>query len=466
MSTGRQTRSLEWATMPLDREAPQELPVSVSAPPKPPGFWGSYRAARRNVLELIPEPAYREPVVSGGRGAGWLMVMDPPWLEHVLRTREPAYPKSPATLRILRPREGESLMTADRATWRWWRRALAPAFQSRSLGALAPAMSRAAEAAAGRIGAAATGGEVVDVYPEMVAATCDVIFDTALSSRGALDRDEITAGITSFIENIARVSLLDVLGAPRWIPRPGQIRAARGPAMDTLMDRVVEARRREGPSDPPDMLDALFAARDPDSGRAMTPVELRNNLLGLVIAGHETTALALTWSLYLLAFDGQVQARARAEAQDVLGDRAATAEDLGHLGYIRQVVEEALRLYPPAAFVSRGVAEEDRIADREVRPGMLVFLPIYALHRHRLLWEAPDAFDPDRFAPDAGRERHRFSYLPFSAGPRGCIGSGFALMEAQIILATLLARLSFELPPDFVPRPHMWFTLRPRGGCR
>jgi cytochrome P450 len=447
----------------MELHRPETLPVRVPAPPRPLGFWGSYRAARRNVLEVIPEPAFREPVVSGGRGAGWIMVMDPPWLEHVLRTREQNYPRSAAAMRILKPREGDSLLTADPATRRWQRRAMAPVFQSQNLRGLAPAMTGAAEAAAARIGAEAS-AEPVDVYPEMVAATCDVICDAALSSREVIHREEITASVSSFITNVARVSLLDVIGAPRWIPRPGRIRAARGPALDLLVDRVIDMRLRVGPSDPPDMLDALIAARDPETGREMDAVELRNNLLAFILAGHETTALALTWSLYLLAFDQDIQKRAREAAQEVLGNRAATAGDLERLGYIRQVLEEALRLYPPAALLTRRAAEEDRIADRPIRPGTLVMLPIYALHRHALIWDRPNTFDPDRFVPEPGRGLHRFSYLPFGAGPRACVGASFAMMEAQIILATLLARFSFELPAGFRPRPRMWLTLRPAGG--
>lgn len=415
------------------------------------------------MLEVIPEPAYREYIVSGGRGAGWIMVMDPPWLEHVLRSRETNYPRSAVTTRILKPREGDSLLTADRPTWSWQRRAMAPMFQSGNLRGLAPAMTAAAEAAAVRIDAAAA-RDTVDVYPEMVAATCDVICNAALSSRDVIRREEITAGVTSFIKNVARISLLDVLGAPRWIPRLGRIRAARGPALDLLVDRAIEARQRLGPSDPPDMLDALIAARDPETGRAMDAIELRNNLLAFILAGHETTALALTWSLYLLAFDADVQARARSLAQGALGERAAGTADLDRLGYIRQIIEEALRLYPPAALLRRRAAAEDRIADCTVRSGALVMLPIYALHRHALIWDRPNAFDPDRFVAEATRSRHRFSYMPFGAGARACIGARFAMMEAQIILATLLARFSFGLPPGFKPRPQMWLTLRPAGG--
>ena len=172
-------------------------------------------------------------------------------------------------------------------------------------------------------------------------------------------------------------------------------------------------------------------------------------------------ALTLAWALYLLAFDPAVQDRAAAEARAALGDRAATAVDLPRLPYVRQIVDEALRLYPPAAFLSRTARIHDSLGGREVLPGDTVMLPIYALHRHHLLWDDPDAFDPDRFAP--GVTRDRFAFLPFGAGPRICIGASFALQEAVIILATLVARLRFDLTAR-QPQPRMILTLRPHGG--
>ncbi|MEM6421591.1 MAG: cytochrome P450, partial [Pseudomonadota bacterium] len=201
-----------------------------------------------------------------------------------------------------------------------------------------------------------------------------------------------------------------------------------------------------------------------DSGRAMNAVELRNNLLAFIVAGHETTALALTWALYLLAFDQEAQARAAAEAGKALGERAALAEDLPKLPYARQVVDEAMRLYPPAGLLTKSAKGEDAIAGHRVVPGTIIMIPIWALHRHRRLWDEPDAFNPDRFSPEAKAARHRYAYLPFSAGPRICLGMQFALMEAQIILATLIARYRFGLPEGFEPDPKMVFTLRPGTG--
>jgi cytochrome P450 len=194
----------------------------------------------------------------------------------------------------------------------------------------------------------------------------------------------------------------------------------------------------------------------------MTTDELRDNLLTFIVAGHETTALTLSWALYLCAFDPAVQEAARAEAQGVLGDRAATAADVPALPLIRRIVDEALRLYPPAAFLSRTAQGPDELCGREIRAGDTVILPIYALHRHHALWQAPDSFDPGRFA-DA-RAVPRFHYLPFGDGPRICIGASFALQEAVIILATLLVRFRFARVPGREPKPVMILTLRPEGG--
>ncbi|MEO1457868.1 MAG: cytochrome P450, partial [Pseudomonadota bacterium] len=322
----------------------------------------------------------------------------------------------------------------------------------------------AAEAAAARVATGAAAGGPVDVYPEMVAATADVICDAALSGREALDRDALAHGVTRFIEDVARISLLDLLGAPGWIPRPGRLFDRTGAAMDRKMDEIIAARIARGPGTPPDLLDLLIAARDPETGQEMSRIRLRNNLLAFIVAGHETTALALTWALYLLALDPAAQRRARDCAAGALGERAATAEDLPQLGYLKQVIEEAMRLYPPAGFMSRQAREADEIAGHPIKPGHTVILPVYAMHRHRMLWDAPDAFDPDRFSEEAKAARHRFAYLPFSAGPRICLGMHFAMMEAQIILATLLARFSFALPKGFEADPRMVFTLRPHGG--
>ena len=415
--------------------------------------------ARRNVLELIPELATRQPMVSGRTGVRWHMVMDPGALARVFKDRVEDYPKSLVARLILEPAVGQSMFVAEGAHWRWQRLAAAPAFAQRNVEALGPVMSAAAEASLRRL---STQTGPVDVFAEMVAATFDVISDVTFSGGQGFERDAVHAAIESYIAGTARISVLDVMGMPRWIPRPGRLFSTRRlRETKRVADDAIRARAETGPRPVPDLLDLLRAGEDPETGRRMTPPELRDNLLTFIVAGHETTALTLAWALYLLAFDPGVQSRAAIEARAVLGDRCATAADLPRLPYIRQIVEETLRLYPPAAFLSRTARAPDTLCGREIRPGDTVLLPIYALHRHHMLWDDPDRFDPDRFAP--GITRDRFAFLPFGAGPRICIGASFALQEAVIILASLLARLRFETT-DRHPDPRMILTLRPHGG--
>ena len=442
---------------PITRPYPARVPLSNV----PLGVFGSLRAGRRNVLELIPEIATRAPIISGRTGKRWHMLMDPDGLKQVLRDKVEDYPKSVVTKLILEPAIGDSLFVAEGPEWMWQRRTAAPVFSHRNVAALAPVMTLAAERAVARIDKSA--GRAVDLFDEMVTATFEVISDVTFSNGEGFDRAAVHKAIEQYIGQAAKVSLLDILGAPAWVPRPGRmLTGAAMRDMKRVADMSIDQRRAEGAKPVPDLLDLLLAGSDPKSGRQMTTPELRDNLLTFIVAGHETTALTLAWSLYLCAHDPAVQDAARAQAQGVLGDRAATAADIAALPLIRQIVDEALRLYPPAAFLSRTAQKADTLCGREILPGDTVVLPIYALHRHHDLWADPDAFDPARFADPKAIDR--FAYLPFGDGPRICIGANFALQEAVIILATMLARFRFALIPGKAPKPVMILTLRPEGG--
>jgi len=427
------------------------------------GILGSLSAVRRNVLSIIPEIALSRPIISGRTGKRWHMVMDPAAIRRVLLDKPDSYPKSLATKTLLRPAIGNSLFIAEGAEWRWQRRTAAPVFSHRNVMNLAPVMTAAAERSAERI--ASAGNRAVDVAADMVRTTFDVIADVTFSDDGSFDAEGVRRGIDTYIAAAGRVSLLDILGAPDWVPRPGRMVHARRAVreMRRVADAVIEARRARGPGGVPDLLDLLLAGEDPETGRRMTTPELRDNLLTFIVAGHETTALTLGWALYLSAFDGRVQDRARREITAVLGERrAVTGEDVARLPYTRQIIDEALRLYPPAGLVSRTALVADTLCGREIRPGDTVILPIYALHRSHLLWEAPDSFRPERFADR--KAIRRFTYLPFGDGPRVCIGASFATQEAVIVLATLLRRLRFAPVPGKKPAPVMILTLRPEGG--
>lgn len=442
---------------------PVPLPVRVPLVTEPWGILRSLNAARRNVLTILPDIATRQLMVSGKTGKRWHMVMDPAAIRRILLERVEDYPKSDVTKNLLRPAIGESLFIAEGAHWRWQRRAAAPVFSHRNVTNLGPIMTAAAEATCARVAAACAGGRAADMADEMVRATFDVISDVTFSGGGGFDRDAVHRAIDSYIAEAGKISLFDILGFPDWVPRPGRLMSGAAlREMKAVADAAIERRRERPATGVPDLLDLLLAGEDPETRRRMDTAELRDNLLTFIVAGHETTALTLAWSLYLCAFDPAAQAEARAEAQAVLGARAASAADLDALPLTRQIVDEALRLYPPAGIISRSALRSDTLGGREIRPGDTVIIPIYALHRNRVLWEDPDAFRPDRFADRKAIDR--YAYLPFGDGPRICIGASFALQEAVIILATLLARFRFRPVAGHDPEPVMILTLRPQGG--
>jgi cytochrome P450 len=437
-------------------------PPSVAPPAKPLSLFQTIRASRRNVLEIIPRLAYHQPMVSGRLGARWHMVQDPGALARVFLDNVNNYPKAEVMIRMLRPAVGDSLFTSDGESWRWQRRTVAPVFAQRNVTALSPLMTATAERASARL--ARTEGDR-EMVGEMLSATFDVICEVALSGREHFDAAAYSAAIVRYFETVGRASLLDFLQVPDWVPRPGAL-LGRGAVrtMHAMVARAIEARRRDGPGGVDDLLDHMLKAEDPETGRRMSATELLHNMQFFIVAGHETTALALSWSLLLLAMHPEAQARARGEAQAALGSRAAGAADLGAMPAVRQAIEEAMRLYPPVGLIARTARDADSLAGREVRPRDTVFIPIYALHRHRMWWDDPDAFDPSRFSEEAIRSRDRFLYLPFGAGPRVCVGANFAMMQAQIILSTLLARFRFELAGCPLPVPTMLMTLRPDPG--
>lgn len=445
--------------MTLD-QPPERKPVAVPVPERPRRFLEAVRAMQGNALALLPKIAFTQPIVSGHVVRRFHMVMDPPSLKRILKDAAADYPKSEEAQAMLRPALGNGLFLAEGAHWRWQRRAAMPVFAPRNLTALTPVMTEAAEASCRRI-AARPGRQ--DMYQEMLQTAFEVIAAVSMSEDTAIPREVAHRAIDRYLETAGKASLLDILKVPAFVPRPKRV-VGKAIIADLIRatDKAVEARMGREPADPPPLLDLLIGASDPETGRTMTAEELRDNLLTFLVAGHETTALTLSWALYLVAFDPAVQERARTEARAVLGDRPAGAEDVANLPYIRQILLETMRLYPPVAILSRTAMKPDQLRDREVRAGDVMLLPFYALHRSEVLWDDPNGFDPDRFADPKAIDRYAF--LPFGAGPRVCLGMDFAMQEAVIVLATMLARFRFTAIPGRDPEPVMILSLRPKGG--
>ena len=427
----------------------------------PMGRFESLRAAQKNLLGIIPSICYAQPMITGRMGSRWHMVQDPVALKRIFLDNAQNYPKAEAMLRMVRPAVGNSLFTAEGADWRWQRRTVAPVFTHRNVVALTPVMTATAERAAQRL----TDAGPQEMVGQMLTATFDVICDVALSGRDHFDAQVYGDAILRYFETAGKASLLDFLQLPHWIPRPGAIIGRDSVrTMHSMVGKAIEDRRRAGSTGADDLLDHMLSAKDPDSGRQMTHRDVLHNMQFFIVAGHETTALALAWALYLLSTHPELQDHAAAEAQQVLGTRAATFEDLESLPYCHQVLDEAMRLYPPVGMVARTAIDHDIVSGREVRPGEILFLIIYALHRHDMWWDRPNDFDPDNFTPEKVRRRHKYLHIPFGAGPRVCVGANFAMMQAQIILATLLARFRFERDDRPPPTPVMSMTVRPEGG--
>jgi cytochrome P450 len=257
-----------------------------------------------------------------------------------------------------------------------------------------------------------------------------------------------------------------VFALPRWVPTPENLRfrAARR-ALDSVVLSLIAERRRAG-SDRGDLLSMLLSARDEDTGEGLSDQQIRDEMMTLLLAGHETTALALSWTMHLLAQHPEVRNALEAEVDQVLGDRRATVDDLGRLPYARAVIEESMRLYPPAWIITRSAERDDRIGGYDIPAGSIVVVSPYVTHHDPALWPDPDTFDPRRFAPAAAHKESlpRYAYFPFGGGPHLCIGAGFAMMEATILIAALTQALRLEPAPGHPVSPEALVTLRPRTG--
>ena len=416
----------------------------------------------RNPIDAIPRAAYHAPMVhTEVLGRQRFHVMDPALIQEVLVGNADALAKGPELRRSLGAALGQGLLTADGAHWKWQRQSAAPIFRHDRLLAFLPAMLKAAADTKVRWLALSPGG-TIDIGHEMMHTTFDIIVETMLSGRANIDVAQAERAITHYLEATGWVFALSLLNAPAWVPYPGKPRADRASGfLRGSILRITAARRSTG-SHTGDLIDLLLSSSDPETGRTMSDDEITDNLLTFITAGHETTALGLAWTFDLLSRHPDIAARAIAEIEAVTGGGVLTPDHIGQLTYTRQVFQEAMRVYPPVPIIARITTRPFTLAGRPIPAGSMVYIPIYALHRHSALWDRPEEFDPDRFAPALSKDRHRYAYLPFGGGPRICIGSAFAMMEGVAILATLLRGVKLTHIAAVPPKPRMRLTLRPQ----
>jgi cytochrome P450 len=438
--------------------------VRLIPPETPLGSFGLLRAVIRNPLEALPRAVFDQPIFRQSLlGRERVFVSDPVLIQQVLLTQAEAFGKSEAMRRALGPALGDAILTADGERWRWQRRAVAPIFRHDRLQSFLQPMLDAAARTRDRW-LALPPGSPIELSHEMMRTTFDIIVETMLSGHGAIDAGRVEQGITDYLASTGWCIALALAKAPAWTPYPGRRRAAR--SRDYLraeLLRLVAERRRLG-SERQDLIALLLAARDPESRHAMDDRDIADNLLTFITAGHETTALALTWAFYLLAKHPEEEARLLEEIEGITHGGALQPDQVESLTCTRQAIQETLRLYPPAPIIARTPIRDVELAGEHIAPGTPVYVPVYAVHRHSSLWNAPDRFHPHRFAPEATHTRHRYAWLPFGAGPRICIGQSFAMTEATVILATLLPALRLRPPEGFAPGLQMRITLHPSPG--
>jgi cytochrome P450 len=437
---------------------PQPLPLKPIA---------LIRTLKRNPLECWAAQHFEQPIVSGGLPVGHaLLVHEPNAIRRVLLDNAANYRKDRLQRRVLSAGLNEGLLSAEGEQWRLQRRVIAPIFARKTVMDFTPAMMGAADVLIKRwsgLGDDAT----IDVAAEMARVTLEVVERTIFSDGFGSDAEDIRTAMVTYFNTIGKISPLDLLGVPDFVPRLSRLLVRSTlEFFEAEVDRVISARRRilaEQPDQAPnDLLTHLLEALDRGSEDRITESGVRSNILTFIAAGHETTANALSWSMFLLSQSREWRERVQAEADRELAGPIPGIAD--RLVETRAVIEEAIRLYPPIAAISRVALGEDNLNGERVRPGSLIVISPYVLHRHRLLWDSPDTFDPQRFLGSARAEIDRFAYLPFGTGPRKCIGSTFALQEATLVLAMIAKYFSFRLKPGHAVWPTLQVTLRPANG--
>ena len=438
------TLATSWDALAADLARTPVVPAAPKRATEVLPLWRTMLQLRRNALTTWGEPAYEHDIfLRPFMGRDSFLVNHPDGIRRVLVDNAANYGRTPATIRILRPILGDGLFLAEGNAWKHQRRTMAPAFAPRSLDVAAAHIARVAEETVA--GIAARGTAAVDLLRVVQRAALEIAGRSFFSQGMAEHGVALRTAFERYGNRIARPSFLDFM-LPAETPSP--LDAARwwfARDFKRVLDKMIAERAVTPPADPPrDLFDVLVAARDPETGQGFTPTQLRDQIATLAVAGHETTALTMFWSAYLLSLAPEVQELVATEAAgaDLSPDAAAAAME--RLPLTRAVVQEALRLYPPAFTIVRMAREQDELVGHQVPAGSLVVMAPWILHRHRKRWTHPERFDPTRFLPGAP-PIDRFAYLPFGVGPRVCIGAQFALIEATLVLARLVKEFRLEI---------------------
>jgi len=386
------------------------------------------------------------------------LLSHPDHIEQVLVARNRAYSKHYA-FKLLRPLLGEGLLTAEGDHWLRQRRLIQPAFAPEALARYAPVMVQFAR----QLLDGWTDGEQRDIHREMTELTLRIAAKTLMDIDLGEQLWQVGDGTDAMMDDFRR-RFQSVATLPTWLPTPNNLRRRRGlTQLNDVIEGIIAARRKSN-EDCGDLLSMLMRARDEDDGRGMTDKQLRDEVMTLLLAGHETTANALSWTWYLLAQHPRAETKLFAELQNVLSGRPPEYGDLPRLKYTAQIVKESMRLYPPAYTIGREAIEDTRIGEYDVPQGTTVFASQWVVHRDSRWYDEPEKFSPERWTDEFERTRPKYAYFPFGGGPRVCIGNTFAMIEATLLVAAIAQQYQFRLASREPAIPWAAVTLRPRDG--
>ena len=429
----------------------QVIPIDEAVLPRPPtptrvrGQVEAFFVLRRNPLELWGRPAYEEGVLAGRfLGRDQLLINDPDAIKHVLVDNHANYRRNAATRRILQPVLGDGLFLAEGDAWKHQRRTIAPSMAPRTLDLLARHVAIASSETEASLDAKL--GRVVELLPVLQRLALSIAARSMFSLEVAAYGAELRGLLYRYGTKYAQPGILDLMLPEHRRSPTDRLREQFRVEWLALIDRIIDAREANlpEPGSPRDLFDMLAGARDPETGQGFDRAMLRDEVATMILAGHETTGVALFWSLFIAARRPAWQSELAEEAlgADLSPDGAAGAID--HLPKLRAHIDETLRLYPPAFLITREAKGPDTVGGHDVAAGAIISVVPFVLHRHKKFWHDPDRFDPGRFLPGA-IPPSRYAYMPFGAGPRICVGARFALTEAVVVLARLLARYRVEL---------------------
>lgn len=421
-------------------------PIVPPTPPRAPddmSFFGRLAVIKRNMIATWGQSAYEEDIIKGRfffRNS--VILNQPDAIRHVLLSNYENYSRTPAGIRMLRPVLGDGLLIAEGHSWTFQRRTLAPAFTPRATANLVPHMTAVLDETIAKLDAR-TGEEAVDLRETMQRMTLEIAGRTMFSF--GMDRHGPTLRnfVMEYGARLGRPYFLDMVLPLSW-PSPADLARARFRKRWTEFVAMLIAERREmgkkAGAPPRDLFDLMDEARDPETGKGFSDEQLVDEVATMILAGHETTATALFWALYLLSLDLDTQEEVASETR---GEHLDSIADIDRQKFTRAVIDETMRLYPPAFLIARAAREKDNAAGVEIGKGDIIMIAPWLLHRHEKLWDQPNAFIPKRFM--SSEPPDRFAYLPFGAGPRVCIGAPFAQAESVLALARLIGAFRVEL---------------------